>query len=201
MSCTLNEAISLYSKWRLDEGFSRNTVRNDKSGLTFLQRVMPSEALVESVDREAARQALELAAEQRSPASVNAVHASMSAFFKWCRIMGHTPLDHDPLLAMRYKKVGKKDYPRLSRLEFKPFLDAAINPRDRILAALGIYLFLRGSEAVSLRVRDVKLGSGTIGVTVYKTHDYDIMPISRAIGAPVVLPSNTPERISTVSGS
>lgn len=178
MLCTLNEAISLYLRWRLDEGFSRNTVRNDKSALAYLQRIMSREALVSSVDRECARQALELAAATRSPASVNAVHASLSAFFKWCRIMGHAPLDHDPLLAMRYKKVGKKDYPRLTRDEFKPFLDAARSPRDRILGALGIYLFLRGSEAVSLRVRDVKLASGTIGVTVFKTRDYDIMPIS-----------------------
>lgn len=181
MLCTLNEAITLYLQWRLDEGFSRNTVRNDRSGLKYLQEVMPSEALVSSIDREAARQALELAAATRSNASVNAVHASMSAFFRWCRVMGHAPLDHDPLLAMRYKKVGKKDYPRLSRSEFKPFLDAAHSPRDRIFAALGIYLFLRGSEAVSLRVRDVKLNAGTVGVTVYKTHDYDIMPISREL--------------------
>lgn len=183
MLCTLNEAITLYLQWRLDEGFSRNTVRNDRSGLKYLQEVMPSEALVSSIDREAARQALELAAATRSNASVNAVHASMSAFFRWCRVMGHAPLDHDPLLAMRYKKVGKKDYPRLSRSEFKPFLDAAHSPRDRIFAALGIYLFLRGSEAVSLRVRDVKLNAGTVGVTVYKTHDYDIMPISRELDA------------------
>lgn len=178
MSCTLNEAISLYVQWRLDEGFSRHTVTNDKSSLKFLREVMPSEALVESIDREAARQALELAAEVRTNASVNAVHASMSAFFKWCRVMGHAPLDHDPLLAMRYKRVGKKDYPRLSRPEFGPFLEAARTPRDRIFASLGLYLFLRGSEAAGLRVRDVKLHAGTVGVTVYKTHDYDIMPIS-----------------------
>ena len=183
MSCTLEEATTLYLRWRLDEGFSRNTVRNDRSGLGFLQQVARPESLVSSLDRTVVREALELAASKRSPASVNAVHATLSAFFKWCRVMHYAPADHDPLLGIRYRKVGKKDYPRLGSHEFTPFLQAAQNPRDRMLAALGIYLFLRGSEAVSLRVRDVKLDSGTIGVTVYKTHDYDIMPISSELDA------------------
>lgn len=177
----LNEAIEAYLLWRGQEGFAKNTVRNDRSGLHYLQAVVPTGIHVSEITRDHVRAALEEAEKTRTAASINAIHATMSAFFKWCRIMRHAPLDHDPLLGIRYRRVGKKDFPRLSPQEFGPFLDAAHSPRDRILGALGLYLFLRGSEAVSLRVRDVKLDAGTIGVTVWKTKDYDIMPISREL--------------------
>lgn len=181
MEHNLNAAIETYLGWRKSEGFAANTVRNDKSGLRYLVDVCPPGIHVSEITRDHVRAALDRAAEARTAASINAIHATVSAFFKWCRIMRVTSVDHDPLIGIRYRKVGKKDFPRLSTPEFKPYLEAAYSPRDRILGALGLYLFLRGSEAVSLRVRDVKLDAGTVGVTVWKTGDYDIMPISREL--------------------
>jgi integrase len=86
--------------------------------------------------------------------------------------------DNDPLLGLRYRKVPKDEAARLSINEFPLLLDSAENPRDRILVATGLYLFLRTSELESLRIRDVNLAEGTINTTIFKTGDFDVMPIS-----------------------
>lgn len=180
MTTKLSNAAREYDIWRDMQGFAKATRRNDRSALRHLERAI-GDLPVDQIDNDKITHALHRMGETCGPSSVNMHHASLSAFFRWCRMKGYITPDADPLMGIRYKKVGKRDRRRLAAHEFPPLLDAAKTPRERILIALGIYLFLRSSEAVSLRVRDVDLQSGTIGVTIFKTHDYDIMPISREL--------------------
>lgn len=180
MTVKLSNAAREYDVWRDMQGFAKATRRNDRSALRHLERAI-GDLPVDQIDNDKITHALHRMGETCGPSSVNMHHASLSAFFRWCRMKGYISPDADPLMGIRYKKVGKRDRRRLAAHEFPPLLDAAKTPRERILIALGIYLFLRSSEAVSLRVRDVDLQSGTIGVTIFKTHDYDIMPISREL--------------------
>lgn len=178
MRVTIAAIENEYLEWRRANGFARNTIRNDKSALKKLMDVVGYDYPVDAIDDRVMVRVLEHAGSTRSAASVNMIHSAMSPFFRWCRLRRYMPTDSDPLLGLRYKKVGKKDRRRLAIHEFPAFLDVAESPRDRMACALGIYLFLRSSEVVSLRVKDVDLNAGTIGVTVHKTGDYDIMPIS-----------------------
>lgn len=180
MTTKLSNAAREYDIWRDMQGFAKATRRNDRSALRHLERAI-GDLPVDQIDNDKITHALHRMGETCGPSSVNMHHASLSAFFRWCRMKGYISPDADPLMGIRYKKVGKRDRRRLAAHEFPPLLDAAKTPRDRILIALGLYLFLRSSEAVSLRVRDLDLQSGTIGVTIFKTHDYDIMPISREL--------------------
>jgi integrase len=74
-------------------------------------------------------------------------------------------------------KVPKKDKRRVPVTKFQALLDVAEYPRDRMIIALGLYLFLRQSEMATLRIKDINLTNGEINVTVHKTGDFDIMPI------------------------
>lgn len=178
MRIGIQDAEYEYLNWRKSTGFARATIRNDKSAIKILRDTLGDEYPVEVLDDLAVTKALDRASETRSPASVNMVHSSLSAFFKWCRMRRYMGVDNDPLLGMRYKRVPKKERRRLAIHEFPGLLDAAKDPRDRAACSLGLYLFLRSSEVASLRIRDLDLNTGTIGVTVHKTADYDVMPLS-----------------------
>jgi len=175
---TLGQAIPDYLQWRRRQGFSDNTVRNDKSNLVFLIRELSPNRQLRSITSANIADVIDATSNARSASSTNAVHASMSAFFGWCRAHEMIRPDSNPMLGIRYKKVSVKERRRLRQDEFTDFLDAAPDPRHRMMAALGIYLFLRSSEAISLQIKNIDLQAGTIGVTIHKTNDFDIMPIN-----------------------
>lgn len=175
---SLQQASREYVSWRRGQGYSINTVKNDKVALNFAMRSLGPQIPIHEIDQERVMKVIDLAAVTRTGSSLNMIQSSLSAFFRWCRMRGHMPVDQDPLLGLRYRRVPRRDRKRLHITEFPAFLEAAKDPRDRMFAALGIYLFLRASEAVALRVRDVNLGTGEISVTIFKTDDHDLMPIS-----------------------
>lgn len=180
---TLQQAGKEYVNWRRGQGYANATIKNDKTALNIAMRALGSDFPVGKIQAEQALSVLENAGRTRSGSSVNMIHSSLSAFFRWCRMRTMMPVDQDPLLGIRYRRVPKKERKRLDVSEFGAFLDAAKDPRDRAFAALGLYLFLRGSEACALRVRDLDLSEGIIGVTIFKTDDYDRMPISTELDA------------------
>jgi integrase len=63
-------------------------------------------------------------------------------------------------------------------MKFQALLDATETPRERMVIALGLYLFLRSSEMESLTLQDINLQDGEIQVSIHKTVDADMMPIS-----------------------
>jgi len=175
---TIGDVIPDYLQWRKRQGFAANTTRNDESALGFLTRTLSPQRVVADIYPSDIADVLEACLSTRKPSSVNAVHATLSGFFQWCRATQIVGPDHNPMMGVRYRKVTATERNRLRVDEFTPFLNAAPDPRHRVLSALGLYLFLRSSEAVPLLVQDVDLISGTIGVTIQKTNDFDRMPIS-----------------------
>jgi integrase len=178
---TIEGGARQYLAWRRAQGYAKATIRNDKVALGFLSRAVGDHLPLVDIDQEHILATLRLTERTRSASSINMIHSSLSAFLRWCRMQKHIAPDNDPMLGLRYRRVPKKERKMLDLHEFPAFLDAAEQPRDRMFAALGLYLFLRASEAVNLRIRDVNLQAGTIGVTIFKTNDYDVMPISKEL--------------------
>lgn len=177
MRSNVEQVMKEYLTWRTLQGYARATTRNDATALRALIRAVGSDIAIEDFDNDVMTRALAAVGETRSALSTNMTQASWSAFFRWCRMRKYMPVDNDPLIGVRYKRVSVVERRRLAIHEFPAFLEAAESPRDRMFCALGLYLFLRASEAVTLRVRDVDLQSGTINVTIHKTGDQDTMPI------------------------
>lgn len=174
----LKGAIEEYVAWRKAQDFAANTVKNDRSSLNYLLSTLGNIEL-DNITYARMTEVFGRMQTSRAASSVNAAHATYSAFFMWCRQVGQYMLpDHNPLLGIRYRKVHKKQRRRLAVHEFGDFLDAAPEPRARALAAVGLYLMLRESEIRTLRVGDLDIETGYLRVTIHKTKDEDEMPLS-----------------------
>jgi integrase len=112
-----------------------------------------------------------------SAGTINIFQSSMRAFCKWLRDRGMLLPDQNPLAGRKWLRDPPKPRKRLSVAQVKDLLRADLHPRDRVLVAMGIFLFLRQSEAASLRISDVDLETNRIRVTVHKTKDVDLMVI------------------------
>lgn len=175
-SMRLEDAMRLYLSERA-ASYAKNTVRNDRSSLTRMLSVLGN-VEVADIDRQSMIRVLSDIRRTRNASSTNTIHGAYSAFFRWCRAERLMAPDNDPLLNVRYLAVQDRQRVRVPLHEFPALLDAAPDPQHRMLTALGLFLFLRASEAVTLRIRDVDLNEGTIEVNVWKTGDSDRMVIS-----------------------
>lgn len=174
-SMRLKDAIQIYLRERAAT-YAVNTVRNDKSALSKLEGVL-GDVEVADIDRQSMIRVLSYVRTTRNASSTNSIHGTYSAFFRWCRAERLMPPDQDPLLNVRYLAVQDKQRQRVPLHDFPTLLEVAPDPQHRMLTALGLFLFLRASEAVSLRISDVDLSEGTINVTIWKTGDSDLMVI------------------------
>lgn len=172
----LSVAIEEFLQWRARH-YRPNTVKNSETALRLLMQAL-GDLPVDEINRDDGERIIAYLHERQQASTVNQNRTVLQAFFKWLVEEGYVPLTFNPFRNIRPDRVPQKDYPRLTVDEFEPFLDSATSPRDRIFCALGLYLFLRGSEAASLRVRDLRLGEGTLTVTVHKTNDIDVMPLN-----------------------
>lgn len=109
--------------------------------------------------------------------------AGFRSFIEFCRLRGYVPRTCAIGADLDYMKKVEAERHRVPVTKFGQLLDACETPRDRVLVALGLYLFLRGGEITSLRVRDVNLDTGEIVTTIHKTKDSDVMPISAELDA------------------
>lgn len=120
-------------------------------------------------------------ADRWSQSSRNLITTTLKQFFKFCRTRKWMSKDQDPAELYHTKKVPEKQMLRVPVQDFPRLLDAAEHPRNRMLVALGLFLFLRASEIKLLRIGDVDLDLGEIAVTVPKTDDADVMVINQQL--------------------
>lgn len=101
----------------------------------------------------------------------------LRCWIAWLHRHGHLPRHMDPTEGWRNVRTETKEQFWLPVDEFSALLDAADNPRDRAVIAIGLYTFLRGSEVASLRLQDVDFDRNTISVYRWKTKEADVMPM------------------------
>lgn len=110
--------------------------------------------------------------------SSNTELASLRALYRHASHRRVVSPGGDPTAHRRPARVVRVDRLRIPASQFPRLLDCAAHPQDRMVVALGLYLFLRRSEIQLLRVGDVDLQLGDIAVSVPKTAEWDRMPIS-----------------------
>ena len=115
------------------------------------------------------------------PQSLNTLRTQLRGLFAYAMRRGYIKQHRSPIAHIKPFKVMPKEKLRIPPQKFPALLDAAPHPRDRILTAIGLYLFLRASEAQLLRIGWVNLDAGEIHVEIPKTRQVDVMPISREL--------------------
>ena len=113
---------------------------------------------------------------------MNIYMGALRRFLGWCST--HRYVSRDVLGTTRPAKVIEPQRRQLPARDFPRLLDACTHPQQRIVVALGLYLFLRASEVRSLRIRDVRLDSAEINsVPAQDEAVGDTMPIFKPLDA------------------
>lgn len=111
------------------------------------------------------------------PRTRNMYLGNLRQFFAYCRRQKWVDRDFDPSDGWRNVKVPKEEMPRIGVEEFLPLLQAATEPRDRAVVALGLFTFCRGSEIQTLRIRDINFSESTVEIYRHKTKEPDTLPL------------------------
>ena len=98
-------------------------------------------------------------------------------FLKYCRTHGHLPPDYDPTSGWKTRTLEKREKTWLTLPVLGALMDATTHARDRAFIAIGIYTFMRASEIVALRWRDVDLVNNEVHIYRIKTRQADQLPI------------------------
>jgi integrase len=179
----LSQAVSQFIAWREAEGFSTRTAELNKA---HLYRIIEIIGDIQVQDFNATAFDKVMSNESRrglSPNSLNAIQSTTMAFTKWAHARDVMPPLVSPVSGRRYRKVPPKDKTMLALSQFPVILNAAPNPRDRILIAIALYTMARQSELVTLRIKDVDLESGYVYMRIHKANKDDKMPISAELDA------------------
>jgi len=177
-----SEAIELFSESRKADGYAETTVRNNNKDLTRVLNIvgdMPvSQIRPQHLDRVMAIEA----DRGVSPGTMNNIQASLSAFSRWCRDREYMLPSQNPIGSRRYRKDPPKQRDYIPLSDFPRLLEVAdqgnMGPRDRAFIAAGLYLMVRQSELINIKVKDLNLEHDEIDVLIKKTKDRDTLPVS-----------------------
>lgn len=176
----LSDAIEDYLRHRAARGLRPNTIKNDEcwlrkflthTGNLYVRSIGPRHVDTFFADNG-----------HWSQSSKNLIVTILKTFFAYCRRQRWLDRDADPAGDYRTQAVQKKEMLRVPVQEFAALLDSADHPRNRMLIALGLFLFLRQSEIKAIRIGDVDLVSSEILIRVIKKHDLeDVMRINEQL--------------------
>lgn len=177
MSQRLPEVIDEFERSRLrSQGMAKNTVKNERKTLDNLVATIGPIQVRQVGEGHIDTFLSAMQARGHAAGTMNIHLQALRNFFRFCIRRGYvrnSPVEHRrPFRQMPRPRL------RIPADQFGNLLEKAHHPRDRMLVALGLFLWLRESEAINLRVGDVDLSNGEISVRVYKTKELDVMPIS-----------------------
>jgi integrase len=121
------------------------------------------------------------------PTTVNLYTSILSGFCTWARARKYLPMNNDPMATISSLDIGDKDRVQVKSSDFPRLLDSARTPHDRIVTALGLYLFLRQGEVANLLVGWVDLDASPPRIKVWVTKNrakagkFYVMPISEEL--------------------
>lgn len=170
----LSDAIDEYVGYMQARRLEHNTIKNARYTLKRCLAVWGN-VYVSSIQP---RHINRLFAENNwAPRTVNTNLQVIRQFLEWCRNQAYLPLTSDPCFGWRNMKVPEHDKLRVPVEEFGALLDTAEHPRDRGQIAVGLFLFLRGSELQQLHVGDIDFKRSLAHVWRQKTKEDDTLPI------------------------
>lgn len=119
---------------------------------------------------------------QWSTSTSNLYLWNLRSFVRFLRIAKHIGKDEEWTEGWRARRVPKRERTWLTVPELGELLEAAWNPRDRALIALGMYTFLRGSELAALKISDLDIGNQELHAYRIKNQVADRLPICLELG-------------------
>jgi integrase len=175
---TLSEAIEEFMAYRKSAGFAANTLLINQRGLSKFLSLVGNVQVRHLEARHGEQFQAALMANGYKPNTVNSYLTSLAAFVKWLRSRRYLGARSDVMANVRMVRGMVEPRQRIEVDDFEALLDSCETAHERIVCALGLYLFLRASEIAGIRLRDVNLDRGEVTIHVMKTKVVDVMPIS-----------------------
>jgi integrase len=170
----LSQVAEQYLAFLQARGLAKSTVMTSRNVLNHAQRSWGDIEVAEIHPRHIDQLFI---GKTWSTGTKNIYLINLRNFLKYCRTHGHLPADFDPTTGWRTQTVEKREKTWLTLPALGALLDASGHARDRAFIALGIYTFMRASEIVQLRWRDVDLTRNEIHIYRVKTKQADQLPI------------------------
>lgn len=169
----LSEAAEEYIASSRSRGDAGNTLKTKRGSLDKL--ILSSGNILLKSVTPAHIDALfgDLHSQNLRASTINLHRTNLATFFKWCQTRRYINNVVTPMDGTRPLKELPRDHLRVPAARFSHLLDCASHPRDRVIIALALYLFLRQSEIKRLRVGDVNLQDGFVSTVIYKTSKRD----------------------------
>jgi integrase len=176
---TLDDLITAWCRSQESQGLARNTVRNRELHLRALMALVGNIQINNLERRHVDGYFTHCMTKPRplQPLSLNKHKESLDAFFVWAVANRYLAADRNPMAGRRKFKAVPKDRLLIPASDFPRLLNCAPHPRDRIVVALGLYLFPRQSEIRSMRIKDVDLERGYVHMKNHKSSSADDMPV------------------------
>lgn len=176
----LDAALGEYEHWRTREaGYSLKTWAGEKPGLlAFVDCMLDLDdpaIQTRQLTPEHLSQWWECTDHLADSTRVTRL-AQLRAFLGYCIKRGW--LDSDPSLLLRAARPIPRQRDRLVAGELLELPEHTTGLRDRALVALATNLALRGGEIARLCIGDVNLRAHELRVTVPKTRQADVMPLT-----------------------
>jgi integrase len=175
LSDAVDEFVKLRKTWA-----ALNTLRQEERTLRFFLASVGN-IKVSSIEARHTDTFFAARSATCAPSTLNVEISVVRRFLEHCRLRQY--IAQNPLLGRRRLKTMPRNTLLIPSSEFPRLLDAASHPRDRIVVALGLYLFLRISEIQTLRLVDVHLDRAELDVEIHKTRGRDAMPIGAELDA------------------
>jgi integrase len=176
---TLDDLITAWCRSQESQGLARNTVRNRELHLRALMALVGNIQISNLERRHVDGYFTHCMTKPKplQPLSLNKHKESLDAFFVWAVANRYLAADRNPMAGRRKFKAVPKDRLLIPASDFPRLLNCAPHPRDRIVVALGLYLFPRQSEIRSMRIKDVDLERGYVHMKNHKSSSADDMPV------------------------
>lgn len=153
MKCRIQDAVDAYGKRRKLQGISQRVLTNERSTLMRMLS-LTGNIYMENIRDTHVDDTLAEFAVTNSPRSMANHYGTLRQFFLWSMETGR--VRRTPMAGMKPPTYTVTERNRLSVMKFPALLDAARNPRDRILMACGLYTLGRTAEILPIKIGDIK---------------------------------------------
>lgn len=177
----LSDAIEEFLRYRASAGFRPNTLKINERALRKFLGVIGNIQTGRLEAEHGEKFQAYLMGQGYKPNTVGTNLTALAAFVKWLRTRRYLGSGSDPMANVRAPRATVEPRQRIPKQDFEAFLDLALWPYDRMVCALGLYLFLRASEIQAIRLKDIDLDAQEIFVRIEKTNQVDNMPISQEL--------------------
>lgn len=170
----MSEALEEYIRFGQARGLKPGSVRSQKETIAPLVQATGDKlvANVSALDVERYITSRNWKASTR-----NVRVGQLKSFFRWAEARGYRDATNNPMFGWRSVRVPEVARLRIPTSEWGQLFEACQHPTEQATIALGLFLFLRSSEAALVTWGDVNFEENRVTIWRQKTQQADELPM------------------------